>query len=104
MQAGKPFLNVDVPYQFVKDCGSKCSWKCGVCIGCFVCMGCFALMALSSCLQVEYGEVTLASTGSNYPVLAGNLAAIIIGAAVCIVVSLIKPENCDWWVSALANQ
>ncbi|EXJ59059.1 hypothetical protein A1O7_06490 [Cladophialophora yegresii CBS 114405] len=46
--------------------------------------------------KVHYGELTLESTGSNYATLAGNLAAIMTGLIVTVVVSLIKPDNYDW--------
>jgi hypothetical protein len=46
--------------------------------------------------QVGYGDINLDTTGKDYPMLAGNLAAILISAFVCIVVSLIKPDNCNW--------
>ena len=32
----------------------------------------------------------------NYPMLAGNLASILISMFVCITLSLIKPDNFDW--------
>lgn len=46
--------------------------------------------------QVGYHDINLTTTGHDYPMLAGNLAAILISAFVCIVVSLIKPDNFDW--------
>lgn len=46
--------------------------------------------------KVYYGELTLETTGSNYATLAGNLAAIMTGLIVSVVVSLIKPDNYDW--------
>ncbi|KIW52488.1 hypothetical protein PV05_08121 [Exophiala xenobiotica] len=53
--------------------------------------------------QVYYGELTLASTGSNYATLAGNLAAIMTGLIVSVVVSLIKPDNYDWSTTRAIN-
>ncbi|KAK4949672.1 hypothetical protein LTR10_011513 [Elasticomyces elasticus] len=50
-----------------------------------------------------YGEITLASTGSNYATLAGNLAAIMTGLIVSVVVSLIKPDNYDWSTTRALN-
>lgn len=47
-------------------------------------------------LQVGYGDINLTTTGMNYPMLAGNLASILISAAVCTIVSLVKPDNFDW--------
>ena len=46
--------------------------------------------------QVHYGELTLTSTGANYPTLAGNLAAIMTGLIVTVTISLIKPDDFDW--------
>jgi hypothetical protein len=46
--------------------------------------------------KVYYGELTLETTGSNYATLAGNLAAIMTGLIVSVVVSLIKPDDYDW--------
>jgi hypothetical protein len=53
--------------------------------------------------KVYYGEITLASTGSNYATLAGNLAAIMTGLIVSVVVSLIKPDNFDWSTTRAIN-
>ncbi len=46
--------------------------------------------------QVGYHEINLTTTGMNYPMLAGNLASILISTFVCVIVSLIKPDNYDW--------
>ncbi|CAK0787068.1 hypothetical protein CVIRNUC_010284 [Coccomyxa viridis] len=43
-----------------------------------------------------YGEITLATTGDDYPMLLGNLVAILFSAFIVVVVSLIKPDNYDW--------
>lgn len=53
--------------------------------------------------KVHYGELTLSSTGSNFPTLAGNLAAIMTGLIVSVVVSLIKPDNYDWSTTRAIN-
>jgi len=53
--------------------------------------------------KVYYGEITLASTGSNYATLAGNLAAIMTGLIVSVVVSFIKPDNFDWSTTRAIN-
>ncbi|KAF1940919.1 solute symporter family transporter [Clathrospora elynae] len=50
-----------------------------------------------------YGEITIASTGSSYPTLAGNLAAIMTGLIVTVTVTLIKPENFDWEITRAIN-
>lgn len=46
--------------------------------------------------RIGYGEVTKKTTGKNYPMLAGNLVAILSSGLICIIVSLIKPEYTDW--------
>lgn len=43
-----------------------------------------------------YGEITLASTSANYPMLAGNLASIIVPIPCLLILTWIKPENFDW--------
>ena len=53
--------------------------------------------------QVYYGELTIKSTGSNYPTLAGNLAAILTGLIVSVVVSFIKPDDFDWEATRAIN-
>ncbi|KAK6380776.1 hypothetical protein LTS17_004977 [Exophiala oligosperma] len=53
--------------------------------------------------QVYYGELTLASTGSNYATLSGNLAAVMTGLIVSVVVSLIKPDDYDWSTTRAIN-
>ena len=42
------------------------------------------------------GEVTVESTGQNYPMLIGNLVAICFSGIVCIAVSLMDPDDYDW--------
>jgi hypothetical protein len=49
-----------------------------------------------SCLQGLTGAVTIDTLGGDFPMLAGNVVAIALSALVCIVVSLIKPQNYDW--------
>ncbi|PKY48655.1 Na+/solute symporter [Rhizophagus irregularis] len=46
--------------------------------------------------QKLFGEITLKSTGDNYPMLAGNLSSLIISGLVATIVSLIKPANFDF--------
>lgn len=43
--------------------------------------------------KVYYGELTISSTGGNYPTLAGNLAAIMTGLIVTVSISLIFPDK-----------
>jgi len=42
------------------------------------------------------GGISIATTGTNEVMVVGNLVAILSSAAICIVVSLFKPDNCDW--------
>jgi hypothetical protein len=42
------------------------------------------------------GELTINSLGGDFPMLAGNVVAIGFSGLVCVVVSLIKPQNYDW--------
>jgi Na+/proline symporter len=42
------------------------------------------------------GEVTIDTLGGDLPMLAGNLVAIFLSGIVCIVISLIAPQNYDW--------
>lgn len=50
-----------------------------------------------------YGEITITSTGTEYATLAGNLAAIMTGLIVTVVVSLVKPQNFDWEITRSIN-
>lgn len=43
-----------------------------------------------------YGELTIATTGSSYPTLAGNLASVLIGLALTLAISSMKPDDFDW--------
>jgi hypothetical protein len=51
----------------------------------------------------HYGVITVASTGGNYPTLAGNLASIMTGLIVTTVVTYIKPDNFDWEITRSIN-
>lgn len=42
------------------------------------------------------GKVTVDSLGGDYPMLAGNLVAIFLGGLICVVVSLVKPDDYNW--------
>uniref|UniRef100_A0ACD5U4C8 Uncharacterized protein n=1 Tax=Avena sativa TaxID=4498 RepID=A0ACD5U4C8_AVESA len=46
--------------------------------------------------KVQYGRVNLDTTGRNAPMLAGNLVSILVGGAVHVVCSLVRPEHYDW--------
>ena len=53
--------------------------------------------------KVYYGKLTVTTTGMEYPTLAGNLAAIMTGLIVTVVVSLIKPDDFDWEITRAIN-
>jgi SSS family transporter len=54
-------------------------------------------------VKVYYGEFTIATTGSAYPTLAGNMAGVLTGLIVTTVVSLVKPDNFDWSITRDIN-
>lgn len=53
--------------------------------------------------RFHYGELTLSSTGANYPTLAGNLAAMLTSLVVSVTVSLANPQNFDWNITRSIN-
>ncbi|KAI1611862.1 SSS family solute:Na+ symporter [Exophiala viscosa] len=53
--------------------------------------------------HVYYGELTVASTGGSYPTLAGNMAAVLTGLILTLVVSWIKPDDFDWSITRNIN-
>lgn len=50
-----------------------------------------------------FGEINVTTTGSEYATLAGNLAAIMTGLILTVVISLIKPQNFDWEITRAIN-
>lgn len=53
--------------------------------------------------QVYFGEITIASTGTEYATLAGNLAAVMSGLILTVGISLLKPQNFDWEITRSIN-
>ncbi|KAJ7155761.1 solute symporter family transporter [Mycena filopes] len=51
-----------------------------------------------------YGEITVASTGREYPTLAGNLAATLTGLVLTITISKWRPETFDWEATRAINR
>ncbi|GAB2253040.1 hypothetical protein Droror1_Dr00005887 [Drosera rotundifolia] len=49
-----------------------------------------------SVTKIEYGRVTLDTTGRNAPMLAGNLMSTFTGGVVHVICSLFWPQNYDW--------
>ncbi|KAJ7461689.1 solute symporter family transporter [Mycena galericulata] len=50
-----------------------------------------------------YGEITVATTGLEYPTLAGNLAAIMTGLILSVAISWLKPDDFDWEITRAIN-
>jgi len=50
-----------------------------------------------------YGAISVATTGMEYPTLAGNLAAIMTGLIVTVSVSMVNPDDFDWEVTRAIN-
>jgi hypothetical protein len=50
-----------------------------------------------------YGEITVATTGTEYATLAGNLAAIMTGLIVTVAISLVRPDDFDWEITRAIN-
>ncbi|KAL4760991.1 sodium:solute symporter family protein [Aspergillus foveolatus] len=46
--------------------------------------------------KVYYGELTVATTGANYPTLAGNMASVLTGLILTVGISLLRPDDFDW--------
>lgn len=44
----------------------------------------------------ESGSVTVATLGGDFPMLGGNLVSILSSGAICIIVSMLKPQNYDF--------
>lgn len=54
--------------------------------------------------KVYYGELSVATTGAPYPTLAGNMASVLTGCIVSVVVSVVLPgDGFDWSVTRNIN-
>lgn len=53
--------------------------------------------------KAYYGELTIESTGSPYPTLAGNSSSFMVGLIVSVGVSYIKPDDFDWAITRAIN-
>lgn len=53
--------------------------------------------------KTYYGELTIATTGSPYPTMAGNMASFLTGLIVSVAVSLAKPDDFDWTITRAIN-
>uniref|UniRef100_A0A2P2LSU5 Urea-proton symporter DUR3 n=1 Tax=Rhizophora mucronata TaxID=61149 RepID=A0A2P2LSU5_RHIMU len=63
----------------------------GALIGCV--MGIITWLLVT---KIEYGQITLNTTGRNAPMLAGNLVSVLMGGTVHAVCSLWQPQNFEW--------
>ena len=64
---------------------------------------CAGLIAWLVTAHQYYGSLSVSTTGMEYPTLAGNLAALLIGLIVTVAVSLYKPEPFSWDTTRLIN-
>lgn len=64
---------------------------------------CAGIIAWLTTAYQYFGEITVTTTGTEYATLAGNLAAIMSGLIVTVVVSMIKPQNFDWEITRAIN-
>ena len=64
---------------------------------------CAGLIAWLVTAHQYYGTLSVSTTGMEYPTLAGNLAAIMIGLITTVAVSLAKPEPFSWDTTRLIN-
>ncbi|KAI6797874.1 solute symporter family transporter [Hortaea werneckii] len=76
--------------------------RAGAIAGC-ICGLAAGIVAWLVTAQQYFGEITVSSTGREYATLAGNLAAIMTGLIVTVVVSLFKPQNFDWSITREIN-
>lgn len=53
--------------------------------------------------KAYYGELTIETTGSPYPTLAGNSSSFMVGLIVSAVVSSIQPDDFDWSITQAIN-
>ncbi|KAL9938387.1 hypothetical protein V8E36_003010 [Tilletia maclaganii] len=55
-----------------------------------------AIMSWLVTAQSLYGELTVSTTGADYPVLVGNLVAIMVPILILVPASILYPENYEW--------
>lgn len=75
------------------------SWR--RCSGIGAISGAIAGMVLGLIVWFAYGStwefgITIDNLGRDEVMLAGNLVAILSSGIICVVVSLLRPDNCDW--------
>ena len=55
-----------------------------------------AICAWLVCTNVLYGDISITTTGQNYPMLAGNVVALLLPMPIVYFASMIKPDNYDF--------
>ena len=55
-----------------------------------------AICAWLVCTSVLYGDISITTTGQNYPMLAGNVVALLLPMPIVYIASMIKPDNYDF--------
>ncbi len=75
-------------------CWSKCTAKAAIAGA--ICGLIAGVVSWLSTAYALYGEISLASTGNDYPMLTGNLFAIFGSAIICTAWSLVQPDAYDW--------
>lgn len=53
--------------------------------------------------KTYYGKLTVTTTGGSYPTLAGNMASVLTGLILTVVISYIKPNDFDWEITRGIN-
>jgi hypothetical protein len=83
------------------------SWKkankWGCCVGAVGGLAVGLIAWLVTTAKLNDGVINITTTGQDYPLLAGNIGALVTGAVVSIVWSLISPENFDFDITRAMN-
>ena len=83
------------------------SWKkankWGCCVGAVGGLVVGLVAWLVTTAKLNDGLITITTTGQDYPLLAGNIGALVTGAVVSITWSLISPENFDFDITRAMN-
>jgi urea-proton symporter len=53
--------------------------------------------------KTYYGELSVTTTGGSYPTLAGNMASVLTGLFLTVVISYIRPDDFDWEITRSIN-
>jgi SSS family transporter len=63
---------------------------------------CIAVFAWTMAANHEGGAVSIATLGSDYAMLIGNVVALLSSGVICTIISLIKPDNATWETTTMA--